>query len=88
MTGVIVVTRTEPGASEQASALRAAGFQVDVCPVLRIECCEPSRAIPMPDIVFFMSVCRKDARTRSERKRIGLASSQCSARERACVWVN
>jgi uroporphyrinogen-III synthase len=81
LTGVIVVTRTEPGASEQASALRAAGFQVDVCPVLRIECCEPSRAIPMPDIVFFMSV--HAVRCGLSHVRAHLAGAQCYAVGRA-----
>lgn len=57
MSGVIVVTRTEPGALVQAEALRAAGFESRVCPLLSVQCCEaPRLSVGTPDIVFFMSV--------------------------------
>ncbi|MDQ4019142.1 MAG: uroporphyrinogen-III synthase, partial [Actinomycetota bacterium] len=33
----VVVTQSEPGATRTAERLRAAGFDVDVCPLIRIE---------------------------------------------------
>ena len=57
MSGVILVTRTEPGASVQAKALHDAGFESRICPLLGVECCEvPRSRARTPDIVFFMSV--------------------------------
>ena len=57
MSGVIVVTRTEPGASLQAKALNDAGFESRICSLLAVECCEiPPLSAETPDIVFFMSV--------------------------------
>ena len=52
-----MVTRTEPGASVQAEALRAAGFEARICPLLCVECCDLHRSSARtPDIVLFMSV--------------------------------
>lgn len=57
MSGVILVTRTEPGASVQAKALHDAGFESRICPLLGVECCEvPRSRARTADIVFFMSV--------------------------------
>lgn len=57
MSGVILVTRTDPGASVQAKALHDAGFESRICPLLGVECCEvPRSRARTPDIVFFMSV--------------------------------
>lgn len=57
MSGVILVTRTEPGGAAQAEALRAAGFRAEICSVLDIECCEYNPPpLTAPDAVFFMSV--------------------------------
>lgn len=56
MSGVILVTRTQPGAAAQAEALRAAGFEARLCPVLEIECRDPDASISGAfDAFFFMS---------------------------------